>query len=105
MTAIPTYKKTPIPGGFFNTRLQKDATAGRITLSKQLQPAETNQLYTISIKSRKLNRQRLYALVSFFNRTLRAVQTGLCDMGQIKFVQCGKSRRTQIMTVDSSAFK
>ena len=33
----------------FNTRLQLSATEGNLSLSKQLQPAMTNQLYTILI--------------------------------------------------------
>ena len=36
-----------------NTRLQVIASACRMTSSKQITAAETNQVYTISIKSRK----------------------------------------------------
>jgi hypothetical protein len=46
-------KKTPIAGGFSNTAIQRDCVGGKVTTSKQLQPAMTISLYTKPITSRK----------------------------------------------------
>ncbi len=66
--------KTPELPGAFCTRLQWTATASMLELSKQIQAAETNPLYTISPKSHKNPALSVRSTVSRLLRLLVALQ-------------------------------
>ena len=83
--------KTPTEGGFRN-RLTDGVAAAMLPASKQMRPAMTNQLYTISLKSR--NKTALVSFQSHFQeRCKQDYVTGR------KLFSCNTgSRRTEIKT-------
>ena len=85
-------RKTPTEGGFRN-RLQNWLRCGMLPTSKQFTVAETNQLYTISLKSRNKTalvylRRLLGLLIAPYVQLKMALRLiGLCESGFDGFPQ------------------
>ena len=90
-------RKSPQGGGFSVSTCTDESEGAIVTTSKQLQPAMTNPLYTMSIKSRKPI-AFINALFGFSIALKERCKQDYVTWGKLLFVQYGKSRRTQIMT-------